>query len=275
MSYLAKTPFVVFDTETTGLSLTARIVEIGAVKILKGKIVAEFSSLANPGCSIPLRATEIHGINDEMVAKAPSVADVLKKFLNFIDDSILIAHNAVFDLRMLAIHLEREQLPLFPNPAIDTHQLLRKYFPELKKYNLPFLSNLWQSPYQGCHRALIDAQHTAFVFFRILEKQGITFNYPLDEFWQWVGEPLYLKRFVPCFEKCDFDDPKVRSILYAISEEKDIEIIYSNGNLAFKPRKIRPILCFRSGKHYYVEAFCYLDLVVKTFRLDRILKILR
>jgi len=274
MASLAQIPFVIFDTETTGLSLTARIIEIGAVKVYRGKIIKEFCSLANPGRPIPPRATEIHGITDEMVADAPSIPFVLKNFSNFVEESILVAHNAVFDLRMLAIHLEREKIPLFPNPAIDTHQLLRKYFPNLGKYNLPYLINYWQSPYQGYHRALPDARHTAFIFFRMLEKQGLTLRHSLEEFWHWAGEPLYVKKFLPSFDKCDLTDPRIRLILDAISKEKDLEIIYTNGRLAFKSRLVRPILCFRSGKHHYMEAFCYNDLVIKTFRVDRILKII-
>jgi len=270
---LKEIPFVVFDTETTGLSLTSRIIEIGAIKIFRGRIVDEFSSLINPGISIPPRATSIHGITDEMVKNAPPIEFVLERFLRFLKDAILVAHNAVFDLRMLAIHLERLQMPFFHNPAVDTHTLARKYFPELKKYNLPFLVEYWQSPYNGYHRALADAKHTGFIFFRMLEKHGLSLNRPLSQFWEWAGKPLFVKDCLPQIKESDLTNPKVRLIVEAINQERDLEIIYANGHLAFKPRLIRPILCFRSGKYHYVEAFCYTDEIVKTFRLDRMLKL--
>ena len=270
---LARVPFVIFDTETTGLSLTARIIEVGAVKIHKGRIIEEFSSLANPGRPIPPNATNIHGIDDTMVATAPPLPVVLEKFLKFIGDAILVAHNAVFDLRMLALHLEREQLPLFNNPTVDTHTLARRHFPELKKYNLPFLVEYWQSPYKGCHRALVDARHTGFILFRMMEKSGLTLQHPLKNFWEWAGKPIYLEQYLPMPQKEDLKDPKVRLILKAIEQDHDLEIIYANGHLAFKPRLIHPIMCFRCSKRHYIEAFCYADQIVKTFRLDRILKL--
>ncbi len=273
MKQLKDIPFVVFDTETTGLSLTSRIVEIGAIKIVRGKVVDEFCSLVNPGISIPDKVISIHGITDEMVTNAPQIESVLDTFSRFLDNSILVAHNAVFDLRMLALHLERARRPFFLNPTIDTHTLARKYFPELKKYNLPFLIEHWGSPYQGCHRALADAKHTGFIFFRMLEKNGLTLNEPLSHFWKWAGNPLFVKDYLPKVKEADLKNPKIRLIIQAINEELDLEIIYANGHLAFKPRLIRPILCFRTGGHHYIEAFCYTDQIVKTFRLDRILKV--
>ena len=272
MSSLMETPFVVFDTETTGLSLTARIIEVGGVKIYGGRIVEEFSSLANPQRSIPSKATEIHGITDEMVANAPPLPKVLQRFSNFIGDAILVGHNAVFDLRMLAFHLEREQMPLFSNPTVDTHTLMRKYFPQLEKYSLPFLIQYWQSPYKGCHRALVDARHTAFIFFRMLEKNGFSLSDSLKNFWQWAGKPLYLKNYLPK-PLNDPSEPKLKILTQVMQKDGDLKIIYANGHLAFKPRVVHPIICFRCGKHYYMEAFCYTDQIVKTFRLDRILKI--
>lgn len=269
---LKETAFVVFDTETTGLPLTARIIEIGAVRVSKGRMREEFSSLVNPGRSIPYTATEIHGITDEMVATAPSLSFVLKGFLNFIGDDILVAHNAVFDLRMLALHFERERLSLFSNPTIDTHTLARKMLPQLGKYNLPFLIKYWQSPYNGCHRALVDAKHTAFIFLKML-RHNFTKSDSLDVFWPWVGSPLYAKNYLPTPGKKDLSNPKVRIISHVIERSETLEFIYANGQPAFKHRLVHPLICFRCGKHHYMEAFCYSDQVVKTFRLDRILKI--
>src|SRR5688572_13311230 len=97
---LSETGFVVFDFETTGAKTPpCRVTEVGAYRVMNGEIVGDFHSLINPEMPIPLFITMLTGISDEMVRTAPKFEEVAADFLEFIGDSVLVAHNAGFDLR--------------------------------------------------------------------------------------------------------------------------------------------------------------------------------
>ena len=97
------TDYVVFDLETTGISCyNDQVVEISAVKVSKGQVVEEFTSLVNPKCPIPYRASMVNGITDEMVKDAPAFDKVLADFLGFIGDHVLVGHNIhTFDMKFI------------------------------------------------------------------------------------------------------------------------------------------------------------------------------
>src|SRR5439155_27388007 len=115
---LAEVPFVVVDLETTGGAATGSgITEIGAVRVLGGRLAESFVTLVNPGRPIPAFVSQLTGISDAMVAGAPPLADALPRFLRFLGDGILVAHNAAFDVGHLdAAHLAYAGRPLgFPS----------------------------------------------------------------------------------------------------------------------------------------------------------------
>lgn len=94
--------YVVFDIETTGFSpVKNRIIEIGAVKVVEGKIVDRFSTFVNPRVPIPFRIEQLTSINDEMVMDAPGIEEVLPEFLKFCEGTIFVAHNANFDMSFI------------------------------------------------------------------------------------------------------------------------------------------------------------------------------
>ena len=118
--------YVVFDIETTGLSQTYdEIIEIAAHKVYQGGIVDTFEVFVNPGFSIPERIVEITHITDEMVADALSIKEVLPKFMDFCEGSILVAHNAMFDVGMIYKDIKKYQLSYPMLPVIDTLNLFR------------------------------------------------------------------------------------------------------------------------------------------------------
>ena len=134
--------YVVFDIETTGLSQTYdEIIEIAAHKVYQGGIVDTFEVFVNPGFSIPERIVEITHITDEMVADALSIKEVLSKFMDFCEGSILVAHNAMFDVGMIYKDIKKYQLSYPMLPVIDTLNLFRAgYGTEVKTFNLKSLS---------------------------------------------------------------------------------------------------------------------------------------
>ena len=163
--------FVVFDIETTGLnSHTNEIIEIGAVKIKAGRIVDRYSQLINPGRPIPYHITEITSITDEQVANEPKIDEVIGKFVDFIGDAVLVAHNAPFDMGFIKRDIKKYLNIDYQCSVIDTLQMARDLFPDLKKYGLGDLNKTLGLALEKHHRAVDDSQATANMFIIFLEK---------------------------------------------------------------------------------------------------------
>ena len=163
--------FVVFDIETTGLnSHTNEIIEIGAVKIKAGRIVDRYSQLINPGRPIPYHITEITSITDEQVANEPKIDEVIGKFVDFIGDAVLVAHNAPFDMGFIKRDIKKYLNINLQCSVIDTLQMARDLFPDLKKYGLGDLNKTLGLSLEKHHRAVDDSQATANMFIIFLDK---------------------------------------------------------------------------------------------------------
>ncbi len=163
-------PFIVFDIETTGLSAHHdKITEIGAVKIIDGEIVDHFSKFVNPEIPIPYNITKLTSITNEMVANEPTIEEILPEFYEFIEHGILVAHNAPFDsgfIRKAAQDLKMD----FNFTVVDTLELARRLFPELKTFRLGFLCKHVGIDLKEAHRAIHDATATGKLFIHMLNK---------------------------------------------------------------------------------------------------------
>ena len=163
------TDYVVFDLETTGLhSDQDEIIEIGAVKVQNGAVTDRFSTFVNPGKPISYRIEELTGINDAMVADAPSVAEALPKFLDFCEGCVLAAHNGEFDMGFLDEKAGKLGMEL-DFSGLDTLALARVLLPELRGYKLDQLARALGVPLYHHHRAVDDAECTALIFIKFLE----------------------------------------------------------------------------------------------------------
>jgi DNA polymerase-3 subunit alpha (Gram-positive type) len=176
---LDDTEFVVFDLETTGAKTPpCRVTEIGAYRVKNGKVIGEFHTLVNPETPIPSFITQLTGIDNEMVANAPVFADVAHGLLEFIGDSILVAHNSGFDMRFLNHEIGR----VFPeyrlaNPCLCTVQLSRKLVPEIVNHKLKTVAEHYAIDLYNHHRAAADAHATAHIFINLLTQlsnDGVT-----------------------------------------------------------------------------------------------------
>ncbi|MGE3466469.1 MAG: PolC-type DNA polymerase III [Pyrinomonadaceae bacterium] len=169
---LAATEFVVFDLETTGAKAPpCRITEIGAYRVRNGEVAEKFQTLVNPEMPIPAFITQLTGISDSMVATAPLFADIAHDFLEFIGDSILVAHNSGFDMRFLNHEIGR----VFPdyrvaNPCLCTVQLSRKLLPNIVNHKLKTVAEHYSIDLVDHHRAAADAYATAHIFVNLLTK---------------------------------------------------------------------------------------------------------
>ncbi len=161
--------FVIFDIETTGFSnKNDRITEIGAVKIENFEIVDRFSALVNPEMEIPYKIQELTGITNEMVKKEPTIKDILPRFLEFVGDAYLVAHNAEFDMGFIKENAQRLSLS-FHNGSIDTIALAKVLLPRLKRYKLNIVAKELNVSLENHHRAVDDAQATAEIYIKFLQ----------------------------------------------------------------------------------------------------------
>jgi DNA polymerase III epsilon subunit family exonuclease len=169
---LALVSFTVVDLETTGLSARgAAILEIGAVRIENLGVTARFATLVDPGAAVPAPITRLTGIDDELVAGAPTRAvaiPALRRWLERTPDAAFVAHNAGFDERFLRCAFEEAGLPGLPGPVLCTRRLGRRLVPELGRFDLDSLCARFRIANRARHRALGDADSTARVLLELL-----------------------------------------------------------------------------------------------------------
>jgi len=171
--------YVAFDTETTGLNPSKgdEIIQLGAVRILNSRLLHNetIDQLVNPQRAVPKTSVEIHGIDPDLLPSQPVITEVLPKFHAFVKDSVLVAHNAAFDMRFL--QLKEEAIGLhFDNPVLDTLLLSSVVHPNLEGHSLDAIAERFNITIVGRHTALGDALVTAEVLLKLiplLEAQGI------------------------------------------------------------------------------------------------------
>ncbi|MBC7742686.1 MAG: exonuclease [Bdellovibrionaceae bacterium] len=258
-------PIVAFDTETSGAyPLESEIVELGAVKWYQGEVVGRFQTLLKPSRPMLPDNIRIHGITNEMVADAPAMKSEIKKFCEFIDGSILLAHHAPFDLGFLTIEIEKAGLP-FPNTLQMCTSLIARALLTTTNHKLQTLVKELNLTGGSAHRAYDDAYACLQVFFKSCEK---------------LGEDISLNRVLEVQKKeINWDkyriwssqDQKILSLARAIVENKSINIVYEGGQTKGKPRPIKPMGIVRNPDGDYIHAECGLDFQRKRFYLDKIL----
>ncbi|WP_406244171.1 DNA polymerase III subunit alpha [Tissierella carlieri] len=164
------TIYCVLDLETTGFSAaTEKITEIGIMKLKDGVVIDKFSTFVNPEKSIPQRVVEVTNITDDMVKDAETIDKIFPKMLDFINGSVLVAHNADFDINFLR-HNAKVLGYEFDFTYIDTLSLAREVFPDFKSYKLGRIAKNLGIKVEVAHRALDDVDTTVKVFNIMLEK---------------------------------------------------------------------------------------------------------
>lgn len=161
--------YVVFDLETTGLSaLKDKIIEIGAVKVQNGKITEKFSTFVNPRVPISFEIEKLTGINDNMVLEAQEITEILPEFLEFCRGSVMVAHNAAFDISFIRQACKEQGLEQ-EFTVLDTVALARILLPALSKYKLDVVAKALGVSLEHHHRAVDDAGATAEIFVKFME----------------------------------------------------------------------------------------------------------
>ena len=191
--------YVVFDVETTGLSAVYdTIIELAAVKMYKGNVIESFDEFIDPGHPLSRTTIDLTGITDEMVRGSKSEEEVLRLFLEFSKDSILVAHNAAFDMGFLNTSYAKYGIPEATNPVIDTLELARYLYPQFKRFGLGVLSKKFGVSLEQHHRAIYDAEatgHLAWIFVKeAMENHEMLYH---DQLNAHVGEGDSYKRARP------------------------------------------------------------------------------
>lgn len=178
--------FIAFDIETTGFLPGAdKIVELAAVKFEDGKPVDAYASLVDPGSPIPVEVQRVHGINDQMVAGKPKIEEVLEKFTAFAQDTVLVAHNAPFDVEFIKASVTRFETSAPKGIILDSCSMARKVLPGFPNYKLGTLVTHLKIPGEpNFHRAEADARFCGYIFATML---GRIFR---------AGEPVILENLM-------------------------------------------------------------------------------
>jgi DNA polymerase III epsilon subunit family exonuclease len=257
----AQREFIALDLETTGLTArTDRIVEIGAIRFLDtGQEIARYQSLVNPERPMPAAAYAIHGLTDQHLADARVAREVLPEFLEFLGNpgtSVLLAHHAWFDAGFLGCELSRAGMESPGHFLVDTLAMARRRLPQLRSHRLDFLTMHFGLDPEGSHRAIGDSRRVKEIWLRLggaLESGEVQVSYPIldarDSSWVPTGwEPLKKAAALGC----------------------TVRIEYEGGTRGAGPRLVTPRHFVQRGGYHYMVAFCHLDSVEKSFRLDRI-----
>lgn len=183
-SYLGGEVFTAFDTETTGLSSKyEKIIEIGAVKFDKNGIIDTYSVLINPEKVISSNITSITGITNLMVSDCKTFSEITPSFLNFINETKLVAHNAKFDIGFVNAELEKtpyNNLRKSQCYAVDTVKVAQKVFPALPCYKLQELAKHFNIKVDAAHRAYDDARVCMELFVICMKQAASTIGTSLQ-----------------------------------------------------------------------------------------------
>ena len=252
--------YVVFDTETTGMPPSGRLVEIGALKVRGRTVVDRFERLVFPEGPIPPEVSRIHGIVDADVEDAPVAGPVLREFLEFAGDAPLVGHNVAFDAATVAGECLRFGLPLPRNPTWCTLRAARSVLRQDSNSLEALVRDLGLPP-AAHHRALADAEHALHLLWRLMDALGDRFK--LSAF----GRGRALDAHAP--EPVAL--PAAQEALRRASESGEgVGLRYRLASGWISRLAVTPRLFYRRGGALYMEALCHEDCYFKSYRLDRV-----
>ncbi len=196
---LAGAQYIVFDIETTGLSIiNNKIIELAGVKMVDGKEIDRFETFINPHERIPYHIQQLTSITDDMVADAPELEPKLREFIDFIGDAVLVAHNARFDIGFIQAACKRIGLPELTNPVLDTLELARFLHPTMKNHRLNTLADKYKISLENHHRAVDDSLALGGILYGLIKdaaERSITGLHQLNDY---VGLDLSNSRPFHC-----------------------------------------------------------------------------
>jgi DNA polymerase III epsilon subunit family exonuclease len=252
--------FVVFDTETSGMPPGGRLVEIGAIRVRGGHVVDRFQRLVFPEGPIPEQVIAIHGIDDAMVADAPSAKEVLPEFLAWADRAPLFGHNIAFDARVLACEAQRYGVELPSNRLLCTLRAARRLL-KRPSHALESLVDDLGLPRGAHHRAMEDAEHTLHLYWKMQELLGEGCT----------ASAFATGRTLDSYAEEQPRLPASRSVLREAADHGDaVELRYRARSGSLFQALVTPRLFYRRGKSTFMEALCHHSGWYKSYSIDRV-----
>ena len=262
-------PLVVLDCETAAPMGAPHLVELAAVRVVEGEIEESFASLVCAPVPIHPESEAIHGIGDEDLRRAPLAAEVLERFRDWVGEDWMAAHNAGADTRILGFEYARAGLDPPPGPFIDSLALACIHIPEAPDHKLDTLRGHLELEEGEGHRALIDAVHCWQVIEECLERAG-----GIEAAWssELLGRrPLTIAGRRPGPARLS---PRLRPLERALAAGEETTLLYAREDGAPTPITVLPRFLFERRGKSYLEAECLASGLLKTYRLERIRRVL-
>ena len=262
---------IAFDVECTGLSGAPHLLELGAVRIEDGEVQDHFQSLVAPLVPIQIEAFHLHGIDEDQVRNAPFAKDVLEAFFEWAGDSALVAHNAKVDAHVLGFECARAGLTPPQNAIFDSLALARRAWPQAPDHRLDTLVEYLGLETDDLHRALSDATACWQVCAAGFEQLGAEETPGFEQLIAWSAKPTSIAQRMP---GSPARKPSLCRKLEA-ARSLDQSIIFMYGDKSQPPARVEvtPRLLYRANQHDYLEAECQRSGTLRTYRVDRIIKV--
>jgi len=260
---LSSARFAFLDLETTGLSpwFGDRICEVGLILTEGRRIKEQFQSLVNPERPLSPGAASTNGLTDEELADQPSFAEISEEVVERLKGSVVVCHNAQFDIQFLDSEFRRLKREIIIPNLIDTLILARQNY-DLTSYSLHSIAEAFHVPVTNAHRALDDAHTARNVFFAMMD--GLKeFNRPLDEYIGIYNSPVWPDEGIQL----------PTELGEAIYSQKNLLIRYVDGDNNQTERWITPRQVMGLADYVYLKAYCHLRNAERNFRLDRIIEV--
>ena len=264
-------PIVVLDTETATCSGPPHLLELGAVRIEEGEVVAHLERFALPQVPIDPATTRIHGIDEDDVRNAPMTRVVLEEFSDFAQDAWLAAHNARFDAKVLAFEYARAELEAPRAPWIDTLALARTVLEDAPDHKLGTLMEHLDLDAGTLHRALADAVACWQILEACVERLGGWGNTPQTRLFGGGHAPITIAAHSPSAPTKPA--ARVRQLDRARRTQEIVRLVYG-GPIGHPARPtVLPRFLFQDRDKGYLEAECQASGALKTYRLDRVQRV--
>ena len=260
---LSSARFAFLDLETTGLSpwFGDRICEVGIILTEGRRIKEQFQSLVNPERPLSPGAASTNGLTDEELSQQPSFAEISEEVIDRLRGSVVVCHNAQFDIQFLDSEFRRLKREIIIPNLIDTLILARQNY-DLSSYSLLAIAEAFHIPVTNAHRALDDAHTARNVFFAMMD--GLKeFNRPLDEHIGIYNSPVWPDEGIQL----------PTELGEAIYSQKNLLIRYVDGDNNQTERWITPRQVMGLADYVYLKAYCHLRNAERNFRLDRIIEV--
>jgi DNA polymerase III epsilon subunit-like protein len=262
---------VCLDTELASASGAPHVIELGAVRVVHGEVVDHFVSLVRPAVPIDPEASAVHGLSDDDVASAEPASDVLPRFVAWLGDDWMAAHNSTFDARALAFEFARAGLAAPEQPVLDSLRLARRFLPESPDHRLETLCDHLGLEEGEHHRALPDAVWCWKTIEACAARMGAAPS-PAALLAHQGVPPITLRAHAP--HPGRGLRPRHRSLERACATRSRVTLLYGAEPEAPAALPVVPWILYRQSEKSYLEAECCSSGTLKTYRLDRIHKVL-